>query len=586
MQGASNFLKIFHFFMPSCLTICDLFRIMNIMDTQSNQVKKNVYIFGHRNPDTDSVVAAVAYARFKHSIGETEYIAARAGKISPQTEYILDRFNIPVPPYIPDMIPKVAYYMHPCECLISGDTSVWKAIERMEETNSKALPVVNADGTYCSLLHYNSFARNILRVMNPDTSMIFSTSIRLMTETLSAQPLISFNIEELFKCTIIVSTSSFEEFKKKLAVYMPENTVVIAGNRQDIHEFCIQSGIRALVLSSGLSIDKELRKKAEKNKVSVLISPYRSAITTVLAMYSTPVSTMADLDIKPVNLSDTIRKIRPLLFESASRSLPVVDDNGKLAGIISENDLLSEAKVDILLVDHNEMSQAVEGIENYTIREVIDHHRLGNLTTKNPIMFINRPVGATSTIIVSLYRQNKVPIQKGIAAILLSAILADTLILQSSTTTEEDRLTAEYLSNITNLDIGQLGEDIMTAGSKVGKRSASEVILHDIKEYTEEGFIFTVSQIEVSNPREILSRKKEFMDELDIEYRSRKALFSALMVTDIIELTSILLIAGKTDYLQRLEFPRQDDGIYFLNDIVSRKKQLLPLLVEYIEDLE
>ena len=551
-------------------------------ESQNGKIKKKVYIFGHKNPDTDSVVAAAAYARLKHSLGKTEYMAARGGKISPQTEYIFERFKVPVPQYLPDMIPKVMYYMSPCQKPVSGDTSLWKAIAQIKETNSKVLPVVNADGTYSSLLHYNSFVQSILQVMNPQTATVFSTSIRLMAETLSAQQVLSFKPDELFKCVILVVADSFQMFQETLALHTPENTVVVTGDRPDIQEYCIESGVRALVLSSGISLEKDLRQKAEKKNVSVLISPYRSADTTMLVMYSAPVSTMADSEVKPVNASDPIRKVRLLLNESVSRSLPVVDDNCKLIGVISENDLLREANVDIILVDHNEITQVVEGIENYNILEVIDHHKLGNLTTKNPIMFINRPVGATSTIIVSLYRQNKVPIQKEIASILLCAILADTLVLQSATTTDEDRNTAEYLSNITNLDIEQLGKDILTAGSRIGERNAAEVIHHDIKEYNEAGHIYTVSQIEVNNPGEILSRKKEFSNELDIEYRSRKALFCALMITDITELTSLLLIVGKAGFLQHVEFPRQDEGVYFLNDIVSRKKQLIPLLVEQI----
>lgn len=556
------------------------------MNIQNYQARKAVYIIGHRNPDTDSLVAAAAYARLKQSLGQTEYIAVRGGKISPQTEYIFERFKVPVPQYIPDMIPKVSYYMNTYQNPVSGDTSLWNAIAKMEEHNIKVLPVVNADGTYSSLLHYNAFAQNILKVMNPETATAFSTNIRLIAETLSAQQLLVFNMEELFKCVIIVVADSFETFQKTLALHTPENAVVVTSDRQDIQEYCIESGVRGLILSSGTSMEKRLRQKAEGKKISVLISPYRSAETAMLVMYSAPVSSMADSEIRPVTVSDTIRKVRPLLQESASRSLPVVDDTYKLVGIISESDLLRDANVEIILVDHNEISQAVEGIENYAIREVIDHHRLGNLTTKDPIMFINRPVGATSTIIVSLYRQNRVPIQKEIAAILLSAILADTLVLQSATTTDEDRNIAEYLSNITNLDIQQLGQDIITAASRIGDRNAGEVVRQDMKEYTEAGYIFTVSQIEVHSPTDILSRKKEFLDELDIEYRSRKALFSAMMVTDITKLTSLLLIVGKPSFLQHLEFLRQDEGVYILNDIVSRKKQLLPLLIEQVEQIE
>ncbi|MDR0569391.1 MAG: putative manganese-dependent inorganic diphosphatase [Spirochaetaceae bacterium] len=552
----------------------------------NTEIKKTVYILGHRNPDTDSVVSAAAYARLKHAMGKTECVAVRGGKVTPQTEYIFNRFKVPIPQFIPDMIPKAGYYMHSCRYVVVGDTSLWNGVTKIEETSIKILPVVDAEGTYISLLHYNAFARNILKVMNPETATVFSTNIRLVAETLSAQQLIAFNAEELFKCIIIVVADNFETFKKTLSLHTPENAVVVTGDRVDIQEYCIESGVRALVLSSGTTLDKKLRQKAEDKKISVLISPYRSAETAMLVMYSAPVSTMADAEIQPILVSDTIRRVRPLLQESASRSLPVVDDNRKLVGILAESDLLQDANVEIILVDHNELSQAVEGIENYTIREVVDHHRLGNLTTKDPIMFINRPVGATATIIVSLYRQNRVPIPKEIASILLCAILADTLVLQSATTTDEDRNTAEYLSNITNLDIQALGQDIITAASRIGGRSAGEVVRQDMKEYTEGGHIFTVSQIEVDTPAEILSRKKEFLDELEIECRTRKALFSAMMVTDITKLTSQLLIVGKPSFLQHIEFPRQCEGVYFINDIVSRKKQLLPLLVEQIEQIE
>ena len=555
------------------------------MENQNNNIKKSVFIIGHRNPDTDSVVSAAAYARLKQNMGNKEYIAARGGKVSPQTEYIFERFGVPIPQYIPDMIPKVAYYMSKVKTPVNGNTSLWKAIAKMEETNTKVLPIVNADGTYSSLLHYNVFAKNILQVLNPETATVFSTSIRLITETISAQQIFAFNPEHLFKCVIIVVADSFETFQKVLTLHTPENTVVVTADRQDVQEYCIEHGVRALVLSSGTAMEKGLRKKAEEKKVSVLISPYRSAETAMLIMYSAPVSTMADSVIQPVNMHDPIRKARPLLQESASRTLPVIDDNKKFVGIISESDLLQDANVDIILVDHNETSQAVEGIENYTIREVIDHHRIGSLTTKAPIMFINRPVGATATIIVSLYKRSRVPIQKEIASILLAAILADTLVLQSATTTDEDRNTAEYLSNITNLDIQTLGADIITAASRIGDRNAGEIIHQDLKEYTEADHIFTISQIEVHSSNEILSRKKEFLDELDIEYRTRKALFSSMMVTDITTLTSLLLIAGKPNFVQLIDFPRQDAGVYFINDIVSRKKQLLPLLVEQIERL-
>jgi manganese-dependent inorganic pyrophosphatase len=548
--------------------------------------KKTIYIMGHRNPDTDSVVAAAAYAKLKQLLGYNEYIAVRGGKLSPQTEYIFNRFEAPVPQYIPDMIPKVAYYMKREIHAVDGGTSLWNAITEMETLHTKVIPVVNADGSYSSLLNYNAFAHNILKILDPETSTLFSTNIRLITETLNAQLVQGFNAEELFKCVIIVVADSIETFQKTLALHTPENAVIITADREDVHEYCIENGVRALVLSSGTMLRKDLRAKAEKKGVSVLISPYRSAETAMLVMYSAPASEMADAQVRPVKASDTIRYIKPLLRESPNRTLPVVDDSNKLIGTISESDLLAEPNTGVILVDHNEISQALEGIENYTIHEVIDHHRLGILNTKEPISFINRPVGATCTIIVSLYRQNRVPIPKNIAGILLAGILADTLVLQSATVTPEDKDTAVFLSNITNLDIEQFGREIISAGNKLGNRGAAEVIQQDMKEYNEEGVVFTVSQIEVESLEDVVERTGEFLGELEIERRARDALFCTIMVTDVIKLTSIMFIAAKDEFMRVLDLPLKAPGVYFLRGIVSRKKQLVPLLAEQVEKLQ
>lgn len=547
--------------------------------------KKLIYIMGHRNPDTDSVVAAAAYAQLKNLLGKKECIAIRGGKLSPQTEYIFERFKVPVPNYVPDMIPKVMYYMKRDVRPVSGDTSLWNAVAEMEKANVKVIPVVNSNGEYSALLNYNAFAHNILKVLDPETATLFSTNIRLIADTLSAQQIMTFNPEELFKCVTIVVADSTETFRKTLTLHTPENAVIITGDRKDVQEYGIDSGVRAIILSSGTQMTKELREKAEKKCVSVLISPYRSAETAMLVMYSAPASEMADTKIKPVQASDTIRYIRDFLRESTSRTLPVVDDRNKLLGTISETDLMAEPNVDIILVDHNELSQALEGVENYTIQEVIDHHRLGNLSTKTPITFINRPVGATCTIIVSLYRQARVPLPKPIASILLAGILADTLVLNSPTITEEDRDTAEYLSNITNIDIDALGRDIIAAGNRLGNRTAGEIVNQDMKEYHEGKLAYTISQIEVDSTEELLKRKAEIMEELGIERRKRDALFCALMVTDVIKLTSIMIIDGKPEFLQVVEFPRKDTGVFFLRRIVSRKKELVPLLTEQIQHL-
>jgi len=545
-----------------------------------------VYIIGHRNPDTDSVVAAKAYAELKHILGHDEYIAARAGHLAPQTEYIFKRFKLEPPEYIPDLLPKTAFYMNEKYVSVGEDVSLWKAVDKMVSTNSSVLPIVNVDGTYQGLLNYNAFALNSYKLLSPKRGDIFLASLHLIEKTLNATPVVEFDPDDYFNCTIMIGDDDAQTFKRLLDEHRSENVIVITGDREDIQQICIEWRVRALIITKDYIVKKELRDLARKNNVSIISGHDSTATTAMLIEYSSPVSAMADKSTKPVHAADTVQHIRPLLAQSPSRCLPVVDENYKVIGIISESDLLREANVEVVLVDHNEPAQAVEGIEHYVIREIIDHHRISTFSTRQPITFINRPVGSTSTIITNLYHENHVSIPKDIAAILLCGILSDTLILQSATTTELDVHTAEYLASITELDIKQLGNDIIKSGSHIGSRAAETVIRQDMKEYTEGKLKYTVSQIEVDGTEEVLERKKEFLDELEVMRRSGGMLFSALLVTDITKLSSLMLIATDAKFAPLLNFPKKDTDIYYMKDIVSRKKQLIPLLSEIVAKVE
>ncbi len=547
-------------------------------------MEKTVYIFGHKNPDTDSAVAATAYAALKQLQGYTNYKAARAGHFNPQTDYIYKKFNVTSPKYISNLTPKVEYYMQDKCDVVQEDISVWSAINQMQRQQLRALPVVDSEGHYKALLHYSAFAQQLLTILNPETNVNVSTSIDLILKTMNAQPLVLNNPTEIFKSTVLVGAASDSTFASMLDEHASENVIVITSDREKIYEEAIKRKVKLLIITSGYMLSKELKDKAQASGVSVIMSPYTTSDTVMMIAYSTPVSIMADPEIEPVHPEDTISKIRNILQDSPIRRLPVVDSENKVIGIISEHDLTNEPNIELVLVDHNELTQAVEGVEHYKIIEVVDHHRIGPMTTSYPITFINKPLGSTSTIITNLYQEAKLPIPKEIACLLLCGILSDTLILQSATTTEFDRQTAEYLSNITDLDIQTIGKEILTAGSRIKGRSASEIIHQDMKEYTEGKYSFTVSQIEVGNLKEITDRKKEFLEELEIERRSNKALFSALLVTDITQLSSILLIEYDKKFEPFITFPKTEENTYFLKDVVSRKKQLVPVITEQVEN--
>lgn len=545
-------------------------------------MKKTVYIIGHRNPDTDAVVSAYGYAKLKNLLGHPEYVAARAGHLNPQTRYIFEKFGVSRPEYIPDLIPKVKYFMQDNVETVNENVSVWEAIGRMEKQEDRVTPVVDKDGKYLSLLHYSGFAKGVLTLLNPEKNHSLSTSVNLILKTLNAQPLIINDGDKIFKASIHVASSSTESFEKRIKAYSAENIVVIASDRPDIHKLCIENKVRVLITTSGCVIDKNLRELAEKNGVSVIVSPYSTSPTSMLIAYSMPVSVFGDTGIKTVSINDTVSKIKDILKNAHCKYLPVVDEENKVIGIISEHDLLKEPNVEVILVDHNEITQAVEGVEHYKIKEVIDHHRIGSIPTKDPITFINRPVGSTSTQIAGLYQEYKIPIPRDVACLLLCGILSDTLILQSATTTDTDRDMVEYLSDITDLDYKDLGNEIIIAGSNIKGRDASDLIHQDMKEYVEGKVSYTASQIEVGNPKEVMDRKADFMKELEIERRGHKALFSCLLVTDITKLSSLLLIDYDSKFEPFITWPKMEDNTFYLQGVVSRKKQLIPLITEAV----
>ena len=546
-------------------------------------MSKTVYVIGHKNPDTDSVVSAAAYAELKRALGMAEAKAARAGAVNPQTEYIFDRFGLPLPEFVPDLVPKVEYYMDGPPATVRDTTPLWEALAAMDSAELKALPIVDAGGRYVSLLHYGAFAQNILAKVNPKKKAVIPTSVGHLVKTIKAQPLVLRDEDEFFKARVVVAALSTESFRAAIAADPPENKVVLVGDREEVQRIAIEAGVRVMIVTNGNVVGKAVRELAEARGVSVLVSPYDTSSTILLVIYSTPVSTMGDESVAPVLRSDWIKTARKAIAASPSRSVPVVDDSGRVTGLFTEGDLIRDPNVEVIMVDHNEFSQAVDGIESYRVLEVIDHHRLGSFSTKYPITFLNRVVGSTSTMVASMYREQRVPLPRAIASILLCGILSDTLVLRSATTTDVDRETAEYLSSITDLEIEELGRDIMGSASQAARRPAAEVIRLDLKEYESSGARFSVSQVEVSDNAEIMERREEILAGLSSLRAEKGYYLAALMVTDVTELTSLLFLAADRDFLSLVGYPKAEAGVYVLKDILSRKKQLMPAIFELVE---
>lgn len=543
---------------------------------------RKTYVIGHRNPDTDSIVSAIAYAALKRSQG-LNAIAARAGKLTPQTEYILNKFGVPAPEFLPDLQPKVFHFINGPVQTVQEDVPLWQALEKMDKQSLVALPVTDSDGRYVAMLNHLSFTRNMTRNINPQCKAIIPTSISLLIKTLSAQPIVTFNQDEVVKSRILVAGSSSATFQEHLKTEIPANALVLVGDRTEVIRASIESGARALILTNRTPFPQKLKRLAEEHRVSVIISSYDTSSTSFLILYSTPVSLMADASTPPLNADDCVRDIRTALTASPSRCLPVIDTDKRIVGMFCESDLIEQPNVDIIMVDHNEIPLAVEGIDQFRILEIIDHHRLGNVSTKQPITFINRVVGSTSTIIAEMYRDQRVALTHSIAGLLLSGILTDTLILRSATTTDTDRIMANYLAGLLNLDAEAYGHEIFDNSSQLSNLTVDEMLSMDSKQYAAAGRTFTVSQVESGATHDLLKRREELIQGLKHRCAAQNLYFAALMITDLSTLNSVLLIAGDPRFIAAIPFPRLHDSTFLCKSILSRKKQLLPLLLEQLE---
>ncbi len=546
---------------------------------------KKIYIIGHKNPDTDSIVSAIAYAELKKALGFDNYIPARAGKVNIQTAYILEKFGVEEPEFLSDLVPRVRDHMNEEPDTLLHSTPLWEAMQILNTKKFGMLPVVDDDKKYLSTLHYSTFAENILKKIDPHKNSIISTSVYHLKKTLNAQPVVVCDEHRIFNAQIIVAASEIETLRGFIDIMPADNSIVIVGDRADIHEYVVKKGVKVLIVSADRMVSKEVKVLAETAGVSVLYTPFNTSSASWLALNSVPVSYVSDLSLKPVNSDDYIKNIKERFSDSVSRSLPVVDRNDKVTGVLSQSDLMKEPNVAVVLVDHNELSQAIEGVDQVRILEIIDHHRLGNPATEYPITFINRPVGSTSTIIASLYREYTIPVTKKIASILLAGILSDTLGLRSATTTETDIKTADYLSKITDISIDDLVTEITDASSLISRKPVHEIINMDMKTYTEGDFSFSVSQVEVNHPEELMERSDAIIEYLKDRFESKNFLFSALLVTDLNVFNSYLFVYGKNEFIKKIAYPKLQENVYILKDVLSRKKQLMPFISDIIKRL-
>jgi len=547
------------------------------------------YIIGHKNPDADAICSAIAYAALKEAKGELGYAPARCGNSNARIDTILTRFRQPLPIYLSDVTPRVRDVMVRDVVSICQSATCAEALELIDQHDVRILPVVTEDNRVTgsvSIFQLGSFF--VPHMREPREMRKVFSSLSHIARALKAR-LVHVEradvSEDLFVRVGAMDVKSFGKVSSGDGVPM-EKTIIIVGDRRDIQQRSIELGVCALVVTGNLPVEDDIVQAAKTRGVSLMVSPYDSATTAWVIRSATTIERL--IDRKFASLSSDIRlsDLRKKLATSTVAAYMVVNDEGKLQGILTKTDVLKPVKTRLVLVDHNEMSQAVSGADQVTIAEIIDHHRLGSLNTQQPILFINEPVGSTCTIIADLFRREGLVPSPDIAGIMMSGIISDTLHLNSPTTTEKDGVILSWLAKIASVNSRELANEIFSSGSVILANPPDKVIRSDFKIYEEDGIRFAVSQIEElgfgnfwQHSRDLAKALKQLRDEESL-------LFACVLVTDINTQNSLLLVKGESEFIDRITYPSvQKDEIFDMPGIVSRKKQLIPYIGGILKEM-
>jgi manganese-dependent inorganic pyrophosphatase len=549
----------------------------------------HTYVIGHRNPDADSICSAIAYAAYKEARGEKGHVAARCGNSNARIDTILSRFRHPLPVYVSDVWPRVRDMMESNVVTVPENATCAEALELIDRYDVGLLPVVDAQrkvvGTI-SLPHLGGIF--IPRVSKPKLMRQVHGTLANIARALKATVIHAVDDtrdEELYVRLGTMDFKSFWKISEREGIPAAQSLIIV-GDRRDIQLRAIELGLRGIIVTSSLPIEDEVVAQARKKGVSVISSPYDSATTAWVVRTASSIERVIERHFGSVSRDTRISDVRRKISTLAAPALMVLDEGGALAGVLSKSDILKPIQTRLILVDHNEISQAVSGAEEVQITEIIDHHRLGAMNTQAPILFINEPVGSTCTIVGDLFRASGLVPTPETAGIMMSGLISDTLHLNSPTTTPKDAEILAWLAKIAGEEPRALAEAIFSSGSVIQAHTPGEIVQADHKVYDEEGVRFSVSQVEELGFANFWGRSKEIASALgDLRKRERLS-FAALLVTDINTQNSLLIVNGDTELIERITYSQVDkDEIFELPGIVSRKKQLIPYLTSLLREM-
>lgn len=547
------------------------------------------YVIGHKNPDADSICSAIAYAAFKEARGERGYVAARCGNSNARIDTILSRFRQPLPLYLSDVSPRVRDLMIKDVIALDENATCAEALAIFDRHDIRVVPVTSANREILGTISLSTLGGVFIpRLSEPRLLRLVRTSLANIARTLEGRALHLVDeksIQELYVRLGTMDISSFWSISIRENIPAAQS-IIIVGDRADIQQRAIEIGVRALVITSNIDIDANILALAREKGTSIIISPYDSATTSWIVRTASTLERVVDTEFATIDADTRIADVRKKFSANQPHALLVTTDGGKLEGILTKTDLLRPTQTRLVLVDHNEMSQAVTGADEVTIAEILDHHRLGAINTQQPILFINEPVGSTCTIIADLYRRENLLPTPEIAGIMMSGLISDTLHLNGPTTTRKDAILLAWLAEIAGVNSKKLADEIFNSGSVILANPPESVVRSDYKIYEEEGVRFAVSQVEELGFGNFWQNAKPIAAALQGLRDEERLAFAALLVTDINTQNSLLLVKGDPAFIERISYAHvEQDEIFDLPGVVSRKKQLIPYLTSVLKEM-
>lgn len=562
-----------------------------------HNTERPVLITGHKNPDTDSICAAISYSRLKNKINNTDrYIPCRAGSPNAETSFVLDYFKVEAPLLLDNVktqVSDIAYRKTPG---VSKNMSLKQAYQLMRDGHVVTLPAVNQHGVLEGLITMSDIAKSYMNVYDSAIISTAETPFKNILETLEATLITGDANRNCQDGKVLIAAANPE----MMNYYIEPHDIVILGNRAESQLSALDNGADCIIICEGANASPTIKALAEQNGMIIMVTSYDAYTAARLINQSIPISFfMTKEGIHSVEEDDTVDEIKEVMSKKRHRDFPVISKDGRYLGMLSRRNLLGASGKQVIMVDHNELGQALDGMENAEILEIIDHHRLGTIQTLGPVYFRNQPLGCTSTIVYLMYQENKVEIDPQTAGLMMSAIISDTLLFRSPTCTKTDEMAGRALAEIAGVDIEKYAMEMFSSGSDLMQKTDREIFYQDFKTFSAGEIHFGVSQVTSLNEEELLSLKprlfhfaKEAMGEENLD-------MAFVMLTNILKQDTLLLAIGhRADTMIQNAFflePKKEEFDFsgekvegftaVLEKVVSRKKQLIPPLSLYGEQM-